>query len=59
MVVSVPTKLDNDHTEIMTIAVAAQDCGGNLGCAMVDDVQQKLRLEMGDRSCQKCYIITT
>jgi len=45
MIVSVPTELDNDHMEIMTIAAAAQGGGGNRGCVTVEDVQQQLRWE--------------
>jgi len=37
MIVSVPTELDNDHMEIMTLA---QD---GRGCVTVDDVKQQLR----------------
>ena len=44
MIVSVPTELDNDHMEIMTLT-AAQDGGGNRGCVTVEDVQQQLRWE--------------
>ena len=36
MIVSVPTELDNDHVEIMTLAQDGQ------GCVTVDDVRQRL-----------------
>ena len=36
MIVSVPTELDNDHMEIMTLAQDGQ------GCVTVDEVQQRL-----------------
>jgi hypothetical protein len=37
MIVSVPTELDQDHMEIMTLAQDGE------GCVTVDDVMQQLK----------------
>ena len=46
MIVSVPTELDNDHMEIMTLAAAHENSGGGgqpSGCITVDDIEQQLK----------------
>ena len=46
MIVSVPTELDNDHMEIMTLAAAHENSGGGgqpSGCITVDDIKQQLK----------------
>ena len=43
MIVSVPTELDQDHMEIMSLASNSNDGGGGGGCVTKDDVIHKLK----------------